>query len=125
LIKLAGKKTSIIASVHFDRAPDDSDEVIEKVRDMASHGDLVKVCYATSGKRSALKLFEAAWELKEEDFDYTIMGLGEAGDWTRIHAPAIGISMVYTTSETGPKLTSSGRINTVELTGAWEMLDYS
>ncbi len=125
LIKLAGKKTSIIASVHYDRAPDDPDEVIQKIRDMASYGDLVKACYATSGKRSALKLFEAAWELKGEDFDYTIMGLGEAGDWTRIHAPAVGISMVYTTSEVGPKLTSSGRINTVELTGAWEMLGYS
>ena len=77
LIKLAGKKTSIIASAHFDRAPDDSQEVIEKVRDMAGHGDLVKACYTTSGKRSALKLFEAAWELKGEELNYTIMDSGK------------------------------------------------
>ncbi|MEC7425954.1 MAG: hypothetical protein VX788_03580 [Candidatus Thermoplasmatota archaeon] len=53
------------------------------------------------------------------------MGLGNAGDWTRIHAPVLGISMVYTTSESDPRETSSGQINTTELISAWEMLEYA
>ena len=91
---------------------------------MSSLGDLVKLCYKTSGKRSGLCLFESAWGLKEEGLNYTIMGLGNAGDWTRIHAPVLGISMVYN-SESDPRETSSGQINTTELISAWEMLEYA
>ena len=125
LVNLAGQRTRIICSEHFDREPDGSDEIVSRIKDMSPLGDLVKLCYNTSGKRSGLCLFESAWGLKEEGLKYTVMGLGNAGDWTRIHAPVLGICMVYTTSESDPRETSSGQINTTELISAWQMLDYA
>lgn len=125
LASLASGKTQVICSEHFDRQPDSNDEVVSRIREMSEFGDLVKLCYKTGGKRSGLSLFEAAWELKGEGLSYTVMGLGNAGDWTRIHAPILGIGMVYTTSESDPREASSGKINTTELITAWEMLDYS
>lgn len=125
LASLASGKTQVICSEHFDRPPDGNDEVVSRIREMSEFGDLVKLCYKTGGKRSGLSLFEAAWELKGEGLSYTVMGLGNAGDWTRIHAPILGIGMVYTTSESDPREASSGKINTTELITAWEMLDYS
>ncbi len=125
LVSLAGDKTRIISSEHYDREPESDDEIVDKVREMSNHGDIVKLCYNSNGKRSGLKLFEAAWKLKDEGMDYTVMGIGSSGDWTRIHSPVLGIKIVYTSSEADSRLTSSGRINTTELTNAWQMLDYN
>ena len=91
---------------------------------MAEFGDIIKVCYNTSGRTSALKLFEAAWMLKESERKTAIMGMGVGGDWTRIHAPLLNQDLVYSTMETGSHLSSQGRINASDLLIAWEMLNY-
>ena len=53
------------------------------------------------------------------------MGLGSGGDWTRIHAPLLNQSLVYTTMENGWYLAQQGRINTSDLKTAWKLLEYN
>ena len=124
LVEIAKGKTMIISSTHFSEEPSSASEILDDIEDMADSGDIIKVCYNTTGRNSALKLFEAAWMLKESDKKTAIMGLGVGGDWTRIHAPLLNQYLVYSTMETGSHLSSEGRINTSDLLIAWEMLNY-
>ncbi len=124
LVEIAKGKTMVISSTHFSEEPSSASEILDDIEEMADSGDIIKVCYNTTGKDSALKLFEAAWMLKESDKKTAIMGLGVGGDWTRIHAPLLNQYLVYSTMETGSHLSSEGRINTSDLLIAWEMLNY-
>lgn len=124
LIQIAKGKTKVISSNHFSEEPGSASEIINDIEDMVESGDIIKVCYNTSGRNSGLKLFEAAWMLKESDQKTAIMGMGVGGDWTRIHAPLLNQDLVYSTMETGSHLSSQGRINASDLLIAWEMLNY-
>ena len=124
LVEIAKGKTMVISSTHFSEEPSTASEILDDLEEMADSGDIIKVCYNTTGRNSALKLFEAAWMLKESDKKTAIMGLGVGGDWTRIHAPLLNQYLVYSTMETGSHLSSEGRINTSDLLIAWEMLNY-
>ena len=124
LVEIAKGKTMVISSTHFSEEPSSASEILDDIEEMADSGDIIKVCYNTTGRNSALKLFEAAWMLKESDKKTAIMGLGVGGDWTRIHAPLLNQYLVYSTMETGSHLSSEGRINTSDLLIAWEMLNY-
>ena len=124
LVEIAKGKTMVISSTHFSEEPSSASEILDDIEEMADSGDIIKVCYNTTGRNSALKLFEAAWMLKESDKKTAIMGLGVGGDWTRIHAPLLNQYLVYSTMETGSHLSSEGRINASDLLIAWEMLNY-
>ncbi|MEE3270126.1 MAG: type I 3-dehydroquinate dehydratase [Candidatus Thermoplasmatota archaeon] len=124
LMEAASGNTKVVASLHSDEAPLSTSEIIQDVEDAADMGDMVKLCYKTSGRGDGLKLFEAAWDLRESDHDYTIMGSGWGGDWTRIHAPLLGQAMVYATMEKGFHLSRQGRINAADLQTAWKLLEY-
>ena len=124
LVEIAKGKTMVISSMHFSEEPSSASEILDDIEEMADSGDIIKVCYNTTGRNSALRLFEAAWMLKESDKKTAIMGLGVGGDWTRIHAPLLNQYLVYSTMETGSHLSSEGRINTSDLLIAWEMLNY-
>ena len=124
LVEIAKGKTMVISSTHFSEEPSSASEILDDIEEMADSGDIIKVCYNTTGRNSALRLFEAAWMLKESDKKTAIMGLGVGGDWTRIHAPLLNQYLVYSTMETGSHLSSEGRINTSDLLVAWEMLNY-
>ena len=52
------------------------------------------------------------------------MGLGDGGDWTRIHAPLLGTRMVYSTMDESISVMKQGRINLEDLTIAWDLLEY-
>jgi len=52
------------------------------------------------------------------------MGLGEGGDWARIHAPLIGTRIVYSTMDESISVIKQGRINLEDLTIAWDLLEY-
>tara|TARA_B100000902_G_scaffold2245_1_gene2844 strand:- start:1818 stop:2609 length:792 start_codon:yes stop_codon:yes gene_type:complete len=124
LISLAKDNTSVVSSLHLEADPPSSEEIVEKVESMNDTGDIIKICYKASGKTSGLRLFEAAWSLRDSDLKTAIMGIGPGGDWTRIHAPLLGQDIVYTTMESGPHLSSQGRINASDLLMAWELLEY-
>ena len=72
-----------------------------------------------------MKLFEAAWELKNSSYDKIIMGDGPGGDWPQIHAPLLNQFMVFSTTETGWHLAQRGEINVPDLKTAWSLLQYT
>ena len=124
LIEAAKGKTKVIASLHSNERPPSSSEIIQDVEDSSDMGDVVKLCYNTSGRADGLRLFEASWDLREANHNYAIMGSGWGGDWTRIHAPLLGQAMVYATMEKGFHLSRQGRINASDLQTAWKLLEY-
>tara|TARA_B100001094_G_scaffold197064_1_gene191148 strand:+ start:540 stop:1349 length:810 start_codon:yes stop_codon:yes gene_type:complete len=125
LCELAKKGgTKIIASSHvLDESPI-SKEIIQDVKDSTDLGDIIKVCYKSAGRSDGINLFEAAWDLRNSDIKNSIMGLGQAGDWNRIHSPILGQAIVYSTMENGWHLAQKGMMNTTDLRIAWEMLEY-
>jgi len=125
LMKLASGNTKVICSLHSSEKPPPAGEIIGDVEEMSAMGDVVKICYSTGGAEGSLRLFEAAWELKNSEVRNSIMGLGSGGDWTRIHAPLLGQHMVYSTMEVGWHLAYKGKINRSDLSTAWELLGYS
>ena len=126
LLELAKKGgTKIIASSHvLDESPI-SEEIVQDVKDNIDLGDVIKICYKSSGRTDGINLFEAAWDLKNSEIKTTIMGMGQAGDWNRIHSPILGQAIVYSTMENGWHLAQKGMINTTDLKIAWEMLEYN
>tara|TARA_Y100001970_G_scaffold292678_1_gene435126 strand:+ start:52464 stop:53270 length:807 start_codon:yes stop_codon:yes gene_type:complete len=124
LITLANGNTSVVSSIHLEEEPNSSTEIKEEIESMNGTGDIIKICYKATGRNSGLRLFEAAWSLRESDLKTAIMGIGPGGDWTRIHAPLLCQDLVYTTMESGPHLSSQGRINASDLLMAWELLEY-
>jgi len=125
LVKLAGKGTRVIASLHSLEATPPVSEISQDVMDAQEMGDLVKACYYTKGRKDALRIFESALQLKSSGANYSLMGLGPGGDWTRIHAPALGQKLVFATTESGWHLAQQGKINASDLRMAWEVLEYS
>ena len=125
LVKLAGDSTKIISSNHYDQSPSSSNEIIEEIDEISNSGDIIKIVFNTDGKKDALKLFDVAWRTRDTENKLSIMGIGAGGDWTRIHAPLLNQSMVYTTMENGWYLAQQGRINTSDLKTAWKLLEYN
>ena len=125
LMEKALGKTKIIASYHSEEHPPPASEIVAEVGDYSSQGDMVKICYPVQGTEGALRIFEAAWELRDSEVETSVMGLGPGGDWVRIHAPLLSQGMVYTTMQVGWHLSHSGRINVSDLTTAWKLLGYS
>ena len=50
LIEAAKGKTKVIASLHSNERPPSSSEIIQDVEDSSDMGDVVKLCYNTSGR---------------------------------------------------------------------------
>ena len=125
LVSLVGEQTEIMASFHsLERTPSIS-EITKEISEAQELGDIVKACYTTSDRKDALRIFEAALELKSTEQKYCIMGLGPGGDWARIHAPVLGQGIVFATTDSGWHLAQQGRINASDLRVAWEVLEYS
>ena len=79
---------------------------------------------SNSGSEGALRIFEAAWELRDSEIKVSLMGIGSGGDWVRIHAPLLNQNFVYSTMQTGWHLSHSGKINVTDLATAWKLLGY-
>tara|TARA_B100001113_G_scaffold270397_1_gene225122 strand:- start:607 stop:1413 length:807 start_codon:yes stop_codon:yes gene_type:complete len=117
--------TKVIISDHSSTPPS-VEEIIQRVDQMAAKGDLVKICYRLSNRGGALRVLEAAKDIgdREDGPDVALMGLGEGGDWARIHAPLIGTRIVYSTMDESMSVMKQGRINLEDLTIAWDLLEY-
>jgi 3-dehydroquinate dehydratase/shikimate dehydrogenase len=123
LIESCGEKTKIISSQHLSSTPPAS-EIITLIEDQQTDDGVVKFCSATLTHGDALRLFDAAWRLRDSDNRYAIMGDGVGGDWPRIHSPILGQFIVYSTMEQGWHLSKSGRMNLEDLQIAWDILEY-
>jgi len=126
LVSLAeGGQTQVIASFHSLEGVPSTSEITKDISEAQEMGDIVKACYSTSDRKDALRIFEAALELKSTSHKYCVMGLGPGGDWARIHAPVLGQGLVFATTESGWHLAQQGRINAADLRMAWEVMEYS
>ena len=126
LVSLAGEgQTKVIASFHSLEVAPSTSEITNDISDAQEMGDIVKACYSISDRKVALRIFEAALELKSTGHKYCLMGLGPGGDWARIHAPVLGQGLVFATTESGWHLAQQGRINASDLRMAWEVMEYS
>lgn len=125
LLELASDKTKIIASLYSSDHIPSASEIIQDANEIKDLGDLIKVCYKTNNRSEGMKLFEAAWELKDSSYDKIIMGNGPGGDWSQIHAPLLNQFMVFSTTETGWHLAQKGEINVPDLKTAWSLLQYT
>ncbi len=123
LVDSCADRTKVIASQHLTSTPP-ADEIVDLVESQQSSGNLVKVCCATSTHGDALRLFEAAWRLRDSEHRYAIMGDGVGGDWPRIHSPILGQALIYSTMEQGWHLSRRGQMNLEDLQLAWELLEY-
>ncbi|MDP6888778.1 MAG: hypothetical protein QF454_01960, partial [Candidatus Thalassarchaeaceae archaeon] len=72
----------------------------------------------------SLHVFEAAHSLSSSEIKVALMGHGPGGDWTRIHAPLLKQSLVYTTLDRDYSLVKRGQININDLRTAWGVLEY-
>lgn len=117
--------TKVIISDHTNNPPS-PEEIIQRVDQMAAKGDLVKICYRLGSRGGALRVLEAAKEIgsREDGPDVALMGLGDGGDWTRIHAPLIGSRIIYSTMDESVSVMKQGRINLEDLYIAWDLLEY-
>ena len=114
---------NVIVSAHVTEGVPSKDEIIEFVKQNKDLGDILKCCYTTESHLESLSMVEAAWEVSSEDLSYSLMGLGPGGDWTRIHAPLLNQSLVYSTLCNDFNLPELGLINVRDLKDAWVMLD--
>jgi len=125
LVGLTRDSTGVIASMHFIEGPPSSSAISQEIEDNHDLGDIIKACYSTKNRAEGLRIFEAAWELRDSGINTALMGLGPGGDWARIHAPLLDQFMVYATTESGWHLAQQGRINASDLQTAWSLLEYA
>ena len=123
LVKACGESTSIVASSHLPAASS-ADEIVDFVNANSGAGQIIKCCYLDVQHSSSLHIFEAAQRLSESDVQVALMGQGPGGDWTRIHAPMLKQSLVYTTLDRDYALVKRGQVNINDLRIAWGVLEY-
>ncbi|DAC34006.1 MAG: hypothetical protein CMA08_00715 [Euryarchaeota archaeon] len=121
--KARGANISIVASRHETSTPG-AEDITTWIKESTDKGDLVKFCSMISNPSDALQLVQASIDLKDDDVKFSIMGLGPGGDWTRLHAPVMGQSLVYATMRTEYALKDEGRINVRDVRDAWQLLEY-
>ena len=118
------KGCKIIYSSHDINGTPNSENIASFVRDNAEKADLIKFCSTVHSHLDALQIVDAAIELKGEGVDYSVMAVNSGGDWARIHAPVLGISMVYATLSMEHRISDKGLINVRDLRDAWTLLEY-
>jgi 3-dehydroquinate dehydratase type I len=127
LVKAAqAAKCQIIASQHDMNGTPSSEDIVSFVTSNADSGDIVKFCSTLKDHQDALQLVDAANTLSAQDSTppYSIMALGNGGDWTRIHAPTLGQDLVYATMRDEFRLSDKGLVNVRDLQDAWRLLEY-
>ncbi len=114
----------VIASHHDSSSTPSADEIIEIVRSNYDKGDIMKFCSSISNHQDSLQIIEAAHTLSSDDDPRSLMGLGNGGDWVRLHAPILDQSLVYATMLNHFRLSDRGLINVRDLRDAWALLEY-
>ncbi|MEK9730445.1 MAG: type I 3-dehydroquinate dehydratase [Candidatus Poseidoniales archaeon] len=115
---------NIIGSKHDVEGTPSSDEILELVQSNVENGDIIKFCSTINDHQDALQIVEACQKLKETETKYALMGVGNGGDWARLHAPVFGQELVYASLSTEHRLSNKGLVNVRDLKDAWVLLEY-
>ena len=125
LHKLANKSNcKVIASIHETKNTPRAEEIVSIIKDNSSKGDIIKFCSTVSNHQDALQIFQAANDLVGQDSTHSLMGLGNGGDWVRLHAPVLEQEIVYATMMNHFRLSDRGLINVRDLRDAWALMEY-
>ena len=122
--KATAGKVRIISSIHNTTTTPSADELVGMVNDNAREGEIFKFCGTVNDHQDALQIVEASHELKTSPHAYSMMALGNGGDWARLHAPVLGQSLVYATLRSEFKLSNKGLVNIRDLKNAWTLMEY-
>ena len=114
----------MIASIHETNATPSAEESVTMVKDNSSQGDIIKFCSTVSNHQDALQIFQAANSLVGQGSTHSLMGLGNGGDWVRLHAPVLEQAIVYATMMNNFRLSDRGLINVRDLRDAWALMEY-
>ena len=115
---------NIVASKHDISSTPSAKEIVDFVQESSGKGNVIKFCSSINDHQDALQLIEACQTLKDSDSQYAIMGLGNGGDWARLHAPIFGQTLVYASLSTEHRLSNKGLVNVRDLKDAWVLLEY-
>ena len=86
-MKLASDSNcKIIASIHETKSTPKAEEIITMVEENASQGDVVKFLLSSKQSPRHYMIFKLLNSLVGKDSKHSIMGLGNGGDWVRLHA---------------------------------------
>ena len=99
-------------------------ELIELVETHSIEGEMFKFCGTVNDHQDALQIVEACHELRGSKHNFSMMALGNGGDWARLHAPVLGQSLVYATLRSEFKLSNKGLVNIKDLKSAWTLMEY-
>ena len=125
LMKLAKESNcKVIASIHETKSTPNADDIVLLIKDNSTQGDIVKFCSTVNNHQDALQIFEAANSLIGQESNHSIMGLGNGGDWVRLHAPVLEQEIVYATMMNNFRLADKGLINVRDLRDAWALMEY-
>ena len=120
----ASNKVSVISSIHNTTTTPSAEELVNMVNEHATEGQIFKFCGTVNDHQDALQIIEASYELRNSKHAFAMMGLGNGGDWTRLHAPVLGQAMVYATLRSEHKLSNKGLVNVKDLKNAWTLMEY-
>ena len=113
----------VIASTHSQSMPSAAD-ISELIRTQKDLGDIIKFCGKVSNHQDALQIVEASQDLADDEVQFSLMGLGNGGDWARIHAPVLSQTLVFATMLNEFRLNEKGLVNVNDLRDAWTLLEY-
>lgn len=117
-------KVHVISSMHNLTTTPRANDLVQLVNEHAKEGEIFKFCGTVNDHQDALQIVEASYELKGTKLAYSLMAIGNGGDWARLHAPILGQSLVYATLRTEFKLASKGLVNVKDLKNAWTLMEY-
>ena len=115
---------SVISSIHDVNTTPSAEELVSMVNEHATEGEVFKFCGTVNDHQDALQIVEASYELKGSNHAFSMMALGNGGDWARLHAPVLGQSLVYATLRSEFKLSNKGLVNIRDLKNAWALMEY-
>ena len=115
---------SVISSIHDVNTTPSAEELVGMVNEHAKEGEVFKFCGTVNDHQDALQIVEASYELKGSNHAFSMMALGNGGDWARLHAPVLGQSLVYATLRSEFKLSNKGLVNIRDLKNAWALMEY-
>lgn len=117
-------KVRVISSIHNTTTTPSAEELVAMVNENAKDGEIFKFCGTVNDHQDALQIVEASFELRNSPLAFSMMALGNGGDWARLHAPVLGQSMVYATLRSEFKLSNKGLVNIRDLKSAWALMEY-
>lgn len=124
LAKADAAGVRVISSIHDITTTPSAEELVNMVNEHAKENEVFKFCGTVNDHQDALQIIEASHDLKNSKHAFSLMALGNGGDWTRLHAPVLGQSLVYATLRSEFKLSNKGLVNIRDLKNAWTLMEY-